>query len=187
MLDEFDPEIDPSIREEQEQALKDMEFDRRVNAIVEKKIRMWQQQDQRLRAEGQMSDLSASNPDGDIPTDRDDAGLSEREDAENRTPEEARPKRTSKTKKAVRSILSGSVLSSPEMKKLYPYLLATALLLLLLITSTFYIQKLYRQQQRLDNEIKELRTRSIELSAERVQQTSRSSIVKRAKRQGLDI
>ena len=163
MLDEFDPEIDPSIREEIEQIRQRQELEERVNSIVDEKIRIWQAQ-------------AGITPDN-----------AEAENG-NRTPEpQQRPKRSSKTRKAVRSILSGSILSSPEMKKLYPYLLAAAALLLLLITSTFYIQKLYRRQGRLESEIKELRTRSVELSAERVQQTSRSGIVKRIEKQGLDL
>ena len=162
MFDEFDPEIDPSIREEIEQAQRQKEFEERVNSIVDEKIRMWQSQ----------------------------AGASAAEESQQSVGHKPKPetrRRNSKTKKAVRSILSGSILSSPEMKKLYPYLLATAALLLLLITSTFYIQKLYRRQSRLESEIKELRTRSVELSAERVQQTSRSGIVRRVNKRGLDL
>ncbi len=161
MLDEFDPEIDPSIREEIEQAQRQKELEERVNAIVDEKIRIWQSQ----------------------------AGIAPEQDERTaeQEPDGQKPRRSSRTKKAVRSILSGSVLSSPEMKKLYPYLLATAALLLLLITSTFYIQKLYRRQSRLEGEIKELRTRAVELSAERVQQTSRSGIVRRIEKQGLEL
>lgn len=162
MFDEFDPEIDPSIREEIEQAQRQKEFEERVNSIVDEKIRMWQSQTGAAAAE-------------------------ESQQSVGHKPQPETRRRNSKTKKAVRSILSGSILSSPEMKKLYPYLLATAALLLLLITSTFYIQKLYRRQSRLESEIKELRTRSVELSAERVQQTSRSGIVRRVNKRGLDL
>lgn len=163
MLEEFDPEIDPSIREEMEQAQREKELAERVDLLVEQKMR------------AMLSDKAGAKSADEM-----------QQDAEPQ-PEAEAPKSPSKARRAVRSILSGSILSSPEMKKLYPYLLITAALLLLLITSTFYIQKLYRQQSRLDSQIKELRTRAVELSAERVQQTSRSGIVSRARRQGLDI
>lgn len=102
-------------------------------------------------------------------------------------PQPEQPREVSRVVRALRSILSARILSSPEMRRLSPYLAAMGLLLVMLITSTFYIQKLYRRQQRLEAQIKELRTQAVELSAQRVQQTSRSSIVKRARRQGLDL
>ena len=101
-------------------------------------------------------------------------------------PTESAPARP-KTKKRIASIISGSILSDNELRKFYPYLIGFALLLLLYIANIFGLQRLYRTQQRLDAEIKELRTRSVELSATRMQHTQRSSIVRQAREQGLNL
>lgn len=93
----------------------------------------------------------------------------------------------SKAKQYIGAVLSGSILSRAEVRKLYPYLLFVALLMMLYIANIFRTQQLYRRHDRLTVEVKELRAKAMTLSAERMKATKQSVIVRELAAMGSDL
>ena len=84
-------------------------------------------------------------------------------------------------------ILSGNILSRAEVRKQYPYICFMALLTFLYITNIFNTQKLYRKQDRLTAQVKELRSKSLTLSSIRMRATRQSAILEQLEQRGIDL
>lgn len=82
-------------------------------------------------------------------------------------------------KKTIGGVFSGSILSGEAMRRVWPYLLGLAVLLVFYIAHTFYLQRLHLERQRLQRQVRELTIDAVHSTAARVRQTRRSEIVKR--------
>lgn len=94
---------------------------------------------------------------------------------------------SSRIKRQVGALLSGSILSKAEVRKFYPYMLLLAFLMLLYIANVFKMQQLHKQHDRLAAEVKELRAKSLTLSSIRMNATRQSEILKELKNRGIDL
>lgn len=85
------------------------------------------------------------------------------------------------------SLLSGSILSGQEARKVYPYLLLVAFLSWLYISNGYQMQQLYREQAQLKAEIKQLRSKSVTISSTMMNATRQSVIKKELSSRGIDV
>lgn len=92
---------------------------------------------------------------------------------------EERRERNANRRKAVRSVVSGSILSSDWVRRMWPYLAGMAVVLVAYIAYNFHVQQLHLERQRLTREVRELGVEAVERTAERVRQTRRSAIIER--------
>lgn len=93
----------------------------------------------------------------------------------------------SKLKLYIASLLSGNILSRAEVKRLYPYLLFIAFLMLLYISNVFKMQQMYRQESNLKKEIKELRAKMVTISSMKMNATRQSQIIDQLNERGIDL
>jgi hypothetical protein len=185
----YDPEIDPSIREEQEAAEREREMTARIRLEIERFVA---ENDLVPRhKEVEEKEVYTISLDSDVtPAEKSPRQIRREEKEAQRAEEEARraeekatraEKKRLKAKKrqqTVQSLLSGSFLASEQMRGLMPYLAGIALLMLLYMASMFHLQRLHRTQQMLEGEIREQSIRAVDLSAQRAQQTQRSAVVR---------
>jgi len=90
-------------------------------------------------------------------------------------------------RRAVQSVVSGSILSSEWVRRMWPYLVGIAFVLVGYIAYDFHVQQLHLRRQRLEREVRELGVKAVERTAERVQQTSRSAIVGKLAEKGIPL
>ncbi len=93
----------------------------------------------------------------------------------------------SKWKEYIGSLLSGNILSKTEVRRLYPYMLFLAFLMLLYISNVFRMQQLHRRHDALVKEVKELRAKSLTISAMRMNSTRQSEIIRELEVRGIDL
>lgn len=178
---EYDPEIDPSIREEREAAEREMELTARIRLEIERYV----EENDLVPREQAAADVTEEQESG---TDGKADGGNKQQDAEEKAGkedkrqkrEEKRAQRTARAtrrRKAIGSVFTGSILSSDLLRTMWPYLLVFALLLVGYIAQTFQLQKLNLERQALEREVRELGVEAISRTAERVRGTSRSAIV----------
>ncbi len=96
-------------------------------------------------------------------------------------------RRPSRLERYVGQILSGSILTRAEVRRQYPYVLFTAVLMFLYIANGFHIQKLHRRHEKLTAQVKELRARSLTVSSLRMVSTRRSEIIRRLEERGIPL
>jgi len=123
-------------------------------------------------------------PESDLP---DAADRFENDDSTPDGEEEKTLRLPTKLKEFIASWISGNILSRSEVRRLYPYLLVMALLMLFYIANTFSIQKLYRRQTTLTRQVKELRSKSLTVSSLRMTSTRQSEIIKELRRRGIGL
>jgi hypothetical protein len=111
----------------------------------------------------------------------------EARDVEREARRRERERRAEGRRRAVQSVVSGSILSSEWMRRMWPYMLGIAFVLVGYIAYDFQVQQLHLRRQRLEREVRELSVRAVERTAERVRQTSRSAIVERLKNKGIGL
>ncbi len=202
---EYDPEIDPSIREAREAAERERELSARIRIEIERYVA---DNDLVPRTEAQ----KASPPTGtQIPPPWDDETgdetgapktrrqlAREAKEAARRAAKEAKEERREEKRsrraagaatrrKAVTSVFTGSILGSERMRQMWPYLLGIAVVLVLYIAYNFHVQSLHLEHQRLKNEVRELGYKAVERTAERVGQTRRSAIVERLRENNIPL
>lgn len=93
----------------------------------------------------------------------------------------------SKLKIYLASLLSGNILSRSEVRRMYPYMLFIAFLMLLYISNVFKMQQMYRREAALKREIKELRAKSVTISSMKMNATRQSQIIKELRERGIDL
>lgn len=101
--------------------------------------------------------------------------------------EERVPRRSSRFEQYIGQVLSGNIFTRAEVRRQYPYMLFMALLMFLYIANIFHMQKLYRQHDRLNAQLKELRAKSLTISSERMMRTRQSEIVRELDRRGIPL
>lgn len=184
---DYDPEIDPSIREAQEEAEREREMSERIRAEIDRYVRENNLVPKEKPDGGRDVDGEQGTDDGDTGKRiRRGRKAAEREEKQ----EEKRKKRAKRAeggRRAFQSVFTGSILSNPQIVKLLPYMIGIAVLLMLYIANIFHLQTLHRQQQRLDEEIRELGIKAVGYSAERAQQTKRSAIVRRLEEENIPL
>lgn len=84
-------------------------------------------------------------------------------------------------------VLSGSILTRVEVRRMYPYVLFIVVLMFLYIANGYHIQKLHRRHDRLTEQVKELRSRSLTISSIRMTQTRQSEIIKQLEERGVPL
>lgn len=84
-------------------------------------------------------------------------------------------------------VLSGSILTRVEVRRMYPYVLFIVVLMFLYIANGYHIQKLHRRHDRLTEQVKELRSRSLTISSIRMTQTRQSEIIKQLEERGIPL
>ena len=114
--------------------------------------------------------------------------MSERE-SEDQTeePEAPAPRKRSPFSRYLMTVLSGNILSRAEVRRVYPYLLFVAFLMLLYISNVFRMQQLYRRHDRLAKEVKELRAKSMTIASEKMSATRQSRILEQVKERGIPL
>ncbi len=104
------------------------------------------------------------------------------------TPAESEPARKGfRLDQYAGQVLSGNILTRAEARRYYPYIFFMALLMLLYIANGYHIQTLHRRYNRLNNQVKELRSKSLTLSSMRMTATRQSEIVREVERRGIPL
>lgn len=173
---EYDPEIDPSIREAQEEAERERELTDRIRLEIERYARETEAKKDKTEEEAEEPDPEKERLEEEL-----DERRKRRAEKEEKRREKAekRSQRAAEGRRAFQSVFTGNILSSEWLRKMFPYLAGFAVLLMLYIANIFQLQGLHRTQQKLEEEIRELSIRAVEYSADKSQNTQRSAIVKR--------
>ena len=139
------------------------------------------------------TDHLADNEDNDLQqTDSDEelAAESENDAAENdpvSASDSPKIKGPSWFERNLAQVLSGSILTRVEVRRMYPYVLFIVVLMFLYIANGYHIQKLHRRHDRLTEQVKELRSRSLTISSIRMTQTRQSEIIKQLEERGIPL
>ena len=139
------------------------------------------------------TDRAADNEDNDPQqTDSDEelAAESENDAAENdpiSASDSPKVKGPSWFERNLAQVLSGSILTRVEVRRMYPYVLFIVVLMFLYIANGYHIQKLHRRHDRLTEQVKELRSRSLTISSIRMTQTRQSEIIKQLEERGIPL
>jgi multidrug efflux pump subunit AcrA (membrane-fusion protein) len=219
---EYDPEIDPSIREAREAAERERELSARIRIEIERYVA---DNDLVPRSEAIKSVAHTSGiepppwdeapseeeantddaaPDPDTPKTRRQL-LREAREAERRAKEaaknaeqqarqaarelrrEQRDAGAAAGKKAMKSVFTGSILGSEWVRKMWPWLLGIAFVLVAYIAYSFQVQTLHLERQQLERDVRELSIKAVERTAERVRLTRRSAIVERLREKNIPL
>ena len=187
---EYDPEIDPTIREEREAAERERELVGRIRLEIERYV---EENDLvprvSLRTEEPPWETHSDSKAPKVPHSSDPSRQADEPEESEEEPQDAeepkerkapRPKTAPKTGgKTIRGMLTGSILTGEWMRRSWPYLAGFAVLLVLYIAHTFQLQKLHLERQQLETEVRELGIEAVRRTAERVAETRRSAIVER--------
>ncbi len=84
-------------------------------------------------------------------------------------------------------MLSGNILTRPEVRRAYPYLLYLALLMFLYIAYDYRVQALHRRHDQLSKQVETLRVRSITYASELMESTRRSKIIEEVESRGIPL
>lgn len=153
----YDPEIDPTIREEEEEAQRLLEQER-----------LKEEQRRELREMlNEVLDEREALKRGETTT------PAPKQPAEQTKKNTAPKPRKNSTAKA---IFSGGFLTNPEMRKLYPYVFGGCVLLIIYMMTWFGSQRQQHTNQVLNRQLNKIRTEAIVLSSEAKQMSSRSAI-----------
>ena len=190
-MSNHDPEIDPSIRLEEEERLRALqeeqereearhEMERTINDILD-------------RREARERELFGRRPIGRRERFSDTSRRLEESAAEpvveSSEQSAAEPSRKRKSKKSSRAkgVFSGGFLDTPWMREHYPYLLGAVLLLLFYLMSSFSVQRLHHTRQVLERKLYTTRTDAVNMSRRAKSVSGRSAVVKRVKEMGLNL
>lgn len=197
---EYDPEIDPSIRQAREAAERDRELSARIRIEIERYV----EQNDLVPRESAKEAAEASVPEAagsesrrerqqTAPRERKTERETERDrrrherETKRREKAEGRTMRARERRRAIGSVFTGSILASKQMRSLWPYLLVMAVMLVAYIGHTFTLQKLHLERQVLEKRVRELGVEAVERTAERERQTRRSEIVKRLEQKNIPL
>lgn len=209
-MSSYDPEIDPEIRREAEAAEREAERVAEENRRREELHEEIRAEFERLERERAASEMNATKTlaslnatpadDKPSPTERAEqplpkaqtsADTADTADSTTDTPgdssSERRKQRRARNRKAIDEVVSGTILSNNRAKKAYPYLVAVGVLLLVYLMSSFSVQRLYHRRQVLERQVQEYRTRSINMSSEAKNVSSRSAVARRVEQAGLPL
>ena len=86
-----------------------------------------------------------------------------------------------------RGFLSGNLLRLPAVQRHLKYAPIVAFLMILYIANGYYTQKLNRRYTKLNNEVKELRAKSLSLNEMRMTASRQSEIMKALQKHGIEL
>jgi len=86
-----------------------------------------------------------------------------------------------------RNLMDGNVLNQRFVRKQIPYLIMLVLISLLMIANRNHAEKLVIETNSMQNELKELRSRSITTSANLVKMSSQTKVEQMVRERGLDL
>jgi type IV secretory pathway VirB10-like protein len=215
---EYDPEIDPSIREAREAAERERELSARIRIEIERYVadndlvpRSEAQNAQNAQRSQKISGQIPPPWDTETGAEKADGGKSRRQiareaketarraaqeakEAVREAKEAAREARREQIaagaatgRRAARSVVTGSILGTEWMRRMRPYLLVIAAVLVCYIAFNFHQQSLHLRRQRLEREVRELGIEAVGRTAERVRQTRRSAIVERLRAKNIPL
>ena len=198
-MSNHDPEIDPSIRLEEEELLRELQEEQAredeerrlmqtVNKIIDQRESQTPQMRQTPPRRERFSSSARKTYSTAAPSDtpQSDNQPKEKSPQENDAPK-AKSKKKSKSNDTMTEMFSGSFLDTMWMRKYYPYLLGGTLLLLLYLMSSFSVQRLHHTRQVLEKRLLTTRTDAVNMSRNVKSVSSRSAVVKRAKEMGLNL
>ena len=113
------------------------------------------------------------------------------EEGQNTTPhetltEEIRPvKKSGKMSKGIHDIIGGDLLSNRAVLNNLPYIVFLAILAMFYISNTYYSEKTFKQIEKIKNELKELRYRSITAKAKMLDVCKQTEIAKKVEILGI--
>ncbi len=87
----------------------------------------------------------------------------------------------------VRGLLSGSFLRMPQVQRQLKYALIVAVFMLAYIALGYHTRQLNRRYDRLNDEVKELRTKSLSLNELRMTATRQSEIIRALREHGIEL
>ncbi len=193
-MSSYDPEIDPSIRleeeerlralqEEQERQVARLEMERTINDILDRREAREREsaatgrrpigRRERFSDTSRRLEESAAEP-------------VERESSEESAAEPSHKRKNKKTSSA-KGVFSGGFLDTPWMREHYPYLLGAIVLLLFYLMSSFSVQRLHHTRQVLERKLYTTRTDAVNMSRRAKSVSGRSAVVKRVKEMGLNL
>ena len=181
---EYDPEIDPSIREEREAAERERELTDRIRLEIERYVAdndlVPRESVKTEEAREEEEEEAGDTPKSPREIEREQKEKErEKREAEREQKRQQKAERSAARKKAIGSVFTGSILSSEWVRRMWPYLLGIAALMVLYIAHTFQLQKLHLEHQKLVKEVRALDVKAVAKTAERVTATRRSAIVER--------
>ena len=184
-MSSYDPEIDPTIRdeieeaeriatEEREREQRREELRRELRALLDEQRAAEERERPTRRA--RFSAPQASTP------------QVEPENEEPKSePASTRRSRGRSAGKTAKGIISGSILSSPTIRKSYPYLICGGLLVIFYLMSWFSVQALFHTRGVLERRLRDARTEAVNMSGEAKSVSSRSAVSRRIKEMGLEL
>ena len=189
-MSSYDPEIDPSIRLEEEERLRALqeeqereearhEMERTINDILDRRESRERESFGR-RPIGRRERFSRLE--GSATTEPAECEPSTEPAAE---PSPKRKKNSASAKAG--SVFSGGFLDTPWMREHYPYLLGGVVLLLFYLMSSFSVQRLHHTRQVLERKLYTTRTDAVNMSRKAKSASGRSAVVKRVKEMGLPL
>ena len=184
-MSSYDPEIDPTIREEIEEAeriateerereQRREELRRELRALLDEQRAAEERERPTRRA--RFSAPQASTPQAEP----------ENEEPESE-PASTRRSRGRSAGKTAKGIISGSILSSPTSRKSYPSLICGGLLVIVYLMSWFSVQALFHTRGVLERRLRDARTEAVNMSGEAKSVSSRSAVSRRIKEMGLEL
>lgn len=184
-MSSYDPEIDPTIREEIEEAeriateerereQRREELRRELRALLDEQRAAEERERPTRRA--RFSAPQATTPQAEP----------ENEEPESE-PASTRRSRGRSAGKTAKGIISGSILSSPTIRKSYPYLICGGLLVIFYLMSWFSVQALFHTRGVLERRLRDARTEAVNMSGEAKSVSSRSAVSRRIKEMGLEL
>ena len=186
-MSSYDPEIDPTIREEieeteriateeREREQRREELRRELRALLDEQRAAEERERPTRRA--RFSAPQASTPQAEA----------EHESEEPKSePASTRRSRGRSAGKTAKGIISGSILSSPTIRKSYPYLICGGLLVIFYLMSWFSVQALFHTRGVLERRLRDARTEAVNMSGEAKSVSSRSAVSRRIKEMGLEL
>jgi hypothetical protein len=109
------------------------------------------------------------------------------DNAEAEQPEQPKERKSNCFAATIMSLLSGSILSKKEVKQTFPLMAIIVALTALFMYSEYRTQHLYREQQRLVEEVKELRSSSMSIASEKMKATRQSNIMSELAKRGIPL
>lgn len=165
----YDPEIDPTIREEEEEAQRLLEQER-------------QREEQREELRTMLNDLldeREARKAGKEAGEEADKRTTPAEGHEKESDNEKKSKRKGRKSNTAKEIISGGILTNPKVRRYYPYIFGGCLLLLVYMMAWFGSQRQQHTNQVLTRQLHKIRTEAIAISGEAKQASSRSAIAER--------
>ena len=101
--------------------------------------------------------------------------------------EETQERKELKKLGTIKGLLAGSLLSRDKVIKQLPFILFLAALAFTYIANRYHAEKVVRENSNLQNEVKELRARSISTSAELMHLSKQSEVIKLVKEKDLGL